>query len=415
MKIKNPFKIIIFSCIVFVFGFLFFVEGFGGAAIPEYNVSGYAWSENIGLISFNSSNTGASINYGVSVDAETGIFSGYAWSENIGWITFNQADLSGCPSGNCETKLDLNTYEVSGWARAYRAIVPEGESLGDWDGWIKFDGTNYGVSLNTSVGPPYEFEGWAYGGDDFAEEATIGWISFNCSNRGVCETPGILDYKVLTGISLNKSPVASIVCNPLGCEVFYKDLLIFENESSDPDGESDIIKSEWYVKERSEPDTSYVLKSSCTSDPILCKYTCQTDITYGLYTVALYVEDLSGKSSIATQDFTIKEDIEADFRCSVDNVIWESCEGFAITEGETVYFQDTSIPRTGHAINSWAWSMNGIPFGGNSANASVIALVGDMDIKLNIVDDGGRADSKTYIIEGEMLHHSPKWQEISPF
>jgi len=224
---KKVFKIIIIFCVALIFGFFDF-KILAADPIPSYNVSGYAWSENIGLISFNSSNTGASIDYGVNADAETGIFSGYAWSESIGWITFNQADLSGCPSGTCEAKLDLNTYEAFGWARAYRAIVQEGESLGDWDGWIKLDGVNYGVTLNTSVGPPYEFEGWAYGGDDSDETATIGWISFNCSNTGVC---GTSDYKVLTGVSLNKSPVASIVCNPPSCEVFYRDILIFENES----------------------------------------------------------------------------------------------------------------------------------------------------------------------------------------
>ncbi|MEA3344504.1 MAG: hypothetical protein U9Q16_02400 [Patescibacteria group bacterium] len=412
---KKQFQIIIIFCVVSIFGFFDFAIFAAESVGSDYDVSGYAYSENIGLLSFNSSNTGASINYGVSVDAETGIFSGYAWSENIGWITFNQADLTGCPSGTCETRLDLDTYEVSGWARAYRAIAPEGEYLGGWDGWIKLNGSNYGVTLNTSVGPPYEFEGWAYGGDDSDDTATIGWISFNCSNTGVCETPGYLDYKVLTGISLNKSPVASIACNPLGCEVFYRDILIFENHSTDTDGESDIIKSEWYVKEQGQPDSSYVLKQSCTSAPILCDYTRQLEITAGLYTVALYIQDQEGADSTDYKDFTIKEDIDADFECSSDDIIWESCEGFTIMEGETIYFQDASVPRAGHAINSWAWTMNGNSFGANSPNSSVIALVGDMDIKLDIVDDGGRADTETYTIEGEMIQHSPKYKEISPF
>jgi hypothetical protein len=409
---KKTFKIIIISAsVVFIFGFFIFTKGFAGGGI-EYDVSGYAWSENIGLISFNSSNTGASIDYGVKVEAGMGLFSGYAWSENIGWITFNQADLSGCPSGACEARLDLNTYAVSGWARAYRAIAQEGEALGNWDGWIKLNGINYGVFLNTSSGPPYEFEGWAYGGDDSQEEATTGWISFNCSNTGVC---GSSDYKVLTGISLNSSPVASIECDPLSCEVFYRDILVFENQSSDPDGASDIIKSEWYIKEQGQPDDAYVLKSSCVTDPILCDYTRQLDITCGLYTLKLYVEDQSGDSSVATKDFQIKEDVKADFMCSLDNLVWESCTGFIITEGETIYLKDTSIPRSGYALNSWSWEMNEVPFGGNDPNPSTMALVGEMDIKLDIIDEGGRTDSKTYTIEGEMLRHSPKWKEVSPF
>jgi len=60
------------------------------------NVSGWAWSENYGWISF-SCTTGGSLgenicatsNYGVTVATSTGEFDGHAFSENIGWISFN--------------------------------------------------------------------------------------------------------------------------------------------------------------------------------------------------------------------------------------------------------------------------------------------------------------------------------------
>ena len=62
------------------------------------NLSGWAWSENFGWISFNCSTGGsdggnicASSNYKVTVNQTTGEFDGYAWSQNLGWISFNCA------------------------------------------------------------------------------------------------------------------------------------------------------------------------------------------------------------------------------------------------------------------------------------------------------------------------------------
>ncbi|MFA5042360.1 MAG: hypothetical protein WC507_02840 [Candidatus Paceibacterota bacterium] len=53
------------------------------------NLSGWAWSENYGWISFSSSTDDSIYDYGVKVSTSTGEFDGYAWSENIGWISFN--------------------------------------------------------------------------------------------------------------------------------------------------------------------------------------------------------------------------------------------------------------------------------------------------------------------------------------
>ena len=59
------------------------------------NLSGWAWSESFGWISFSSSTDGSTVDYGVKIattttaDYEIGEWDGYAWSENIGWISFN--------------------------------------------------------------------------------------------------------------------------------------------------------------------------------------------------------------------------------------------------------------------------------------------------------------------------------------
>jgi len=190
------------------------------------NVYGWAWSENIGWISFNCDNpeiaaSCSTSNYGVDIDLSTGNFSGYAWAgggENadaslaatIGWIKFNPAgpypavgpSYSACLDFPASISTDeacngVGDYTVSGWARAYRAIEPEGQTLGGWDGWIKLkgiaqNGNPYGVSFNSATN---EFQGWAWGSD------VIGWISFNCLDRGVC---GVSDYKVMADV--NQSP-----------------------------------------------------------------------------------------------------------------------------------------------------------------------------------------------------------------
>ncbi len=186
----------------------------------DHNVWGWAWSNmddpataedesTIGWISFscrNTMNEGEGIDYGVDIDEDTGIFSGYAWSENIGWISFNRSETEAPPSddacsdGSCIAKLDLVTGEVSGWARALAPVDQPPIVTGDWDGWIKLSGDWLdGVSLYSDPDPS-EFENWAWGSD------VVGWISFNCSNTGVCATS---NYQVMTNIIIGPAPSAT--------------------------------------------------------------------------------------------------------------------------------------------------------------------------------------------------------------
>ncbi len=136
----------------------------------EHNLSGYAWSENIGWISFNclDEDTCGIVNYGVSLESDNDL-SGYAWSENIGWISFNESDLINCPKGACKAKIVGENME--GWARVL-------ENGNGWDGWISLStqpggSINYGVTLNDS-----EFSGYAWGSD------VVGWINFEPVNYG---------------------------------------------------------------------------------------------------------------------------------------------------------------------------------------------------------------------------------------
>ena len=121
----------------------------GNVFVPEGagDLSGFAYSDNIGWISLNcvSTNSCATVSYKVSSDA-SGNLSGWAWSENYGWISFNCSNDNSC------------------------------------------DSSNYKVTVNQTTG---DFDGYAW-------SQNLGWTSFNCATGGsgqtnICSTS---NYKV---------------------------------------------------------------------------------------------------------------------------------------------------------------------------------------------------------------------------
>ncbi len=152
------------NIILLVISFIILLAGalsiatYSSASVSNANITGYAWSSNIGWIKFNGSN------YGVKINQQAGTLSGQAWSSNIGWISFDAGDLTGCPTNPCHAKLDGNSF--SGWAKA---LVANGS---DWDGWIHLAGTGYGLTLQSNN----SITGYAWGGP------VVGWItSYNLS------------------------------------------------------------------------------------------------------------------------------------------------------------------------------------------------------------------------------------------
>jgi len=206
------------------------------------NIYGWAWSENIGWVSFNCQNcfnnpacdktavcNGSHLDYGVNI-AQDGIISGKAWAEHIGYVSFNEAELVGCPSGTCRAWVDLNNGFLYGWARALSA--PWDTQSGGWDGWIRLrNGSNYGVYIDFTDNK--EFKGYAWGGGGSnVNNVVIGWLSFSSKNSdsdgdGTSDTgnypqtpPGlpVEDYKTETTFSFpptatNLSAVTSNMCS----------------------------------------------------------------------------------------------------------------------------------------------------------------------------------------------------------
>ncbi|OQX00621.1 hypothetical protein BWK69_01060 [Candidatus Parcubacteria bacterium A4] len=169
------------------------------------NVFGWAWSENVGWLSFNclNQNSCATVNYGVNI-GDDGTMSGYAWSENIGWIKFDPAPDSTSGSypedPQSPAKVDFGTGNVTGWARACAGTV-NGDCTGatrtdGWDGWIKLDG----VSVNKTTG---DFSGWAWGSD------VVGWIHFADTNYKVRTCSDLIPIPVVSDLSFSYAMACS--------------------------------------------------------------------------------------------------------------------------------------------------------------------------------------------------------------
>jgi hypothetical protein len=166
-------------------------------------LEGWGWSDNIGWISLNcatdDSCDSGTADHQVSIDGE-GNLSGEAWSDNLGWLSFDRADTGNPPGEPYSTtgaiaRYDSGTKEFSGWAKFL--VAPEG----GWDGWIKLrcydtecsaegwtEGT--GAMSGVFVNDDGNIQGWAWGSD------VVGWIGF--------QGPGAYDYGVAINEESNK-------------------------------------------------------------------------------------------------------------------------------------------------------------------------------------------------------------------
>lgn len=230
----------------------------------QLNVLGWAWSENIGWISFNSkTDTQSSVEYGVKISTSTGYLSGYAWSENIGWISFNRNDTGApplddpCPTGGCiaqvesTTTLGIGNVKVIGWARVI-SVCPSlpcktNDNEGGWDGWIKLGDTQNSWSPQVYIDSNGDFHGWAWSGVREASASVLGWISFNGSDSGAGGS-----YKVWLELQA-VSPQISVNFTWQPQKPFTKERVKFINETQCPAG----VTCQYYWEfEDATPSTS---------------------------------------------------------------------------------------------------------------------------------------------------------------
>ena len=177
-------------------------------------LTGWAWSDNIGWVSFNCENTSScgSSNYVVELDLTSGNLSGYAWSDNLGWLSFNSSHVSGCPQGSCQPKLQGNSFR--GWAK-FLATDNNG-----YDGWVSLSCQNTNRCGTSSYGVTKSGQnigGYAWG--DYANNNVIGWINFDGEN-GVFLTQEDL-------------PTVDLTANPAMVEDGYTSTLSWDTTNVD--------------------------------------------------------------------------------------------------------------------------------------------------------------------------------------
>jgi len=427
-------KTLLFLISLLVFGSFLAEKANAGASD---NVWGWAYSENIGWISFNSTNTGAAVNYGVNIASSTGIFSGYAWSRGtdadiggVGWISF--ADYNGdgvvnssdniCPSGTCQAKLDFGTNEVSGWARALTAT----SSPGGWDGWIRLRDTTHGVSLNPAT---KEFEGWAAGWDDTTSTAVIGWISFNHKNcdidgDGTMETgegttgcppvgTSIPTYKVLAQVNSSPSATPLPVSSDDYCDYTYPPVWLSWNFNDHGDTQS-AYQVQTATNLSFTPTTTDITASTTatTSTPILPYSTgYSTD-----YYWRVKVWDSQGASSnwATGSPFTIYHAYPSvDFsRTPAKPAVGEIVN---FTDDSTCY-DDVSNGGPCNTNDSFRWDFlpDGNPASSRVQNpTTTFASTGSKTVKLKVTDSDNFSCPGQKILNAQS--RLPEWKEIKPF
>ncbi len=153
---------------------IFAIAGFGfsqntkkAEAAVNTNLTGYAWSSNIGWIDMS----------GVTLDTSANTWSGYAWSSNIGWLSYNPVDLTSssvsspdsrttsmpCPSTSTPSYNSVSGA-ITGFGRFISGGIPT--TAGGWGGCVQMDGVSFNSSTNTLTG-------YAWGGD------VVGWVDFS--------------------------------------------------------------------------------------------------------------------------------------------------------------------------------------------------------------------------------------------
>jgi hypothetical protein len=156
--------------------------------------------------------------------------SGWTWSENIGWISFNRSDTGNPPTAPFNegsgpiAQYNSDTGELTGWMRVLAYD-------GDWDGWIRFcDSTTSncsGADQIARIDSNGDWHGWAW------SDVVIGWLSFNSADPGA----GGSAYKVIVPSIVNQPPTASDL-NVAQGDYCVTPAHYFSWTYSDPDGDN---------------------------------------------------------------------------------------------------------------------------------------------------------------------------------
>ena len=141
------------------------------------NLSGWAWNDKIGWISFcgNSSGGFSTWNgtkwvcpsvptYQVTISPSTGVFSGWAWNDVIGWINFNCSQTSSCGASNFDVATIWVATSTTGTldSQTFDTGVANGAQLNSitWKGNVPSNtSVSFEVAVSNSSSGPWNFMG----------------------------------------------------------------------------------------------------------------------------------------------------------------------------------------------------------------------------------------------------------------
>jgi hypothetical protein len=343
------------------------------------------------------------------------------------------------------TTLVANYKQVFGWARVLAAT----STPGGWEGWIKFSGggtQKYGTVIDMNTNPK-QFKGWAWGGGGTASSsAVVGWISFNCSNQGVC---GTSNYKVLTSLAINNPPsVSNLNQNIEYCRIYPGQAKInlswtYTDPNNDPQKAFSILVEQfngtsWEVKVRCENVSQSVSSGGTGSTavyinrdpPIEASTICES---------ATYIGNLIeyGKNTRWTVKVQDSNDAWSDPETSsfpIDPHSHPYCDFTWLPQrpsvGEIVQFTDQSrcydsagnvIPCTGSGPcgTPWCWAFqDGDPSASSIQNPTTTFLsAGSKAVSVRVTDaDGYWCEGYQNLLAAtiNLTLPLPKWKEIKP-
>lgn len=140
-------------------------------------------------------------NYGVDIPASDDNVTGYAWSPNIGWI-----DFAPVPDPTYPTVATGDDYsyaaqrvgdELRGWARIV-GIQTESGNSGGWQGWIRLhsdsdDPVSYGLDITKMDGTGNN--------PTYAWSDELGWVDFSRARRVIPNVLKVCQDNCYSGFS----------------------------------------------------------------------------------------------------------------------------------------------------------------------------------------------------------------------
>ena len=153
------------------------------------NLSGFAWNDTIGWISFcggrGTTQCPGSQPYGVTIDSN-GDFHGYAWSDMDGWISFNCANNSSCASNQYLVNTSWRATSTVGYltSEIFDTGVQDGATLSSiiWQG---NQGSGIGICTAFQIAASNATSGpWNFLGPDNTNSTYYGAACSQSPNGG---------------------------------------------------------------------------------------------------------------------------------------------------------------------------------------------------------------------------------------